>query len=155
MFSKDIKSLIHAERNAVDQDSALLDIESILEASENVDTRYLEHDTAKNIAKENYEILCEIYSTEEDVQNAIQKIKGYRLVDRVYLLHKGRHIRWIRNGKLTNGGVLVNVTFPENGTQILCKCGKRFINYRLDDCVTFQKLTIDEQYISQIKDFVS
>jgi hypothetical protein len=154
MLSNHIKSAIKKEKETENNDQCNpLDIDAILEASENVDEGYLGQYTAKGIAKENYETLCEIYSDSEDITTVMCKLKDYRLIEFVYLLRKGKHIRWIRNGKLTNGGILVDVTFPENGTQILCKCGRRFIKYRMDDCNTFQKLTTDEQLILQAKDY--
>ena len=73
-------------------------------------------------------------------------------MEKVYHVHKGKHIRWLRNDKLTNGGIVVDVKFLENGTQILCKNRQRFIQYKFDDCITFQKLTMDELLILQLKD---
>jgi len=152
MLSNHIKSTIKKEKETDNQRNPL-DIDAILDASENVDEGYLGQYTAKSITKENYETLCEIYSDNEDIKTVMGKLKEYRLIDFVFLLRKGKHIRWIRNGNLTNGGILVDVTFPENGTQILCKSGRRFIKYRMDDCITFQKLTTDEQLILQAKDY--
>ena len=79
---------------------------------------------------------------------------NYRLIDHVYHIHKGKHIRRMRNNKLTNGGIVVDIKFLDNGTHILCKNKNRFIQYRFDDCSTFQKLTPDELLILQLKDTV-
>ena len=85
-----------------------------------------------------------------------KKLCEYRLTDQIYQIHKGKHVRWIRfrttnveeNDRiLTNGGIVVDVKFLDNGTHILCKNGGRFIQYRFDDCLTFQKLSSDEQMI--------
>ena len=59
-------------------------------------------------------------------------------------------MRWIRkhNGKLTNGGIIVDIKFYETGTQILCMGnGKRFIQYKYDECFTFQKMSEAEQLV--------
>ena len=59
-------------------------------------------------------------------------------------------VRWIRknNDKLTNGGIVSNIKFLDNGIHILCMNNqRRFIQYKFDDCYTFQKMTPDEQLI--------
>ena len=55
---------------------------------------------------------------------------------------------------LTNGGIVVDVKFLDNGTHILCKNGLRFIQYKFDDCLTFQKLSADEQMVLSCYDFL-
>jgi hypothetical protein len=77
---------------------------------------------------------------------------GYRYVDEIRYLHKGKHIRWIRqNNKipsLTNGGIVVNIKFLDNGIHIVCKNSQnRFIQYKFDDCITFQRLSVEEQLL--------
>ena len=44
------------------------------------------------------------------------------------------------------------VKFLDNGTHILCKNGFRFIQYKFDECITFQKLTNDEVMILKVKE---
>ena len=82
---------------------------------------------------------------ERDIQ-----LRSNRYVDEINELHKGKHIRWIRTGttSLTNGGIVVDIKFKDNGTHIMCKNGmNRFIQYKFDDCITFQKLSTEEQLI--------
>ena len=71
-------------------------------------------------------------------------------IEELQELHKGKHVRWIRknNGKLTNGGIIVDIKFYETGTQILCMgSGKSFIQYKYDECFTFQKMSEAEQLV--------
>jgi hypothetical protein len=60
-------------------------------------------------------------------------------------------VRWLRlasEPKLTNGGIVADIKFMDNGTHVLCKnVLGRFIQYKFDDCMTFQKLSVDEQLI--------
>ena len=46
---------------------------------------------------------------------------------------------------LTKGGIVADIKFLENGIYILIKnaCNK-FIQYRFDECITFQKLSVEE-----------
>ena len=59
-------------------------------------------------------------------------------------------VRWLNLDKknLTNGGIVVDIKFLKDGTQILCmNTQKRFIQYKFDNCYTFQKMTPEEQLI--------
>ena len=59
-------------------------------------------------------------------------------------------VRWIRigNTNLTTGGIVTDIKFLENGIHVLCMNNqRRFIQYKFDDCYTFQKMSTDEQLI--------
>jgi hypothetical protein len=60
-------------------------------------------------------------------------------------------VRWIRRSnpeKLVNGGIVVDVKFLGNGTHIVVKNNMhQFIQYKFDECITFQKLSSDELMI--------
>ena len=102
------------------------------------------------ITEEITEGICEICSEREIQQNICLKLVGYRMVDELHELHKGKHVRWVRRGtnKLTNGGIVVDIKFLDTGTHILCKNSmNRFIQYKYDECVTFQKMSSTEMLI--------
>lgn len=123
-----------------------LDIDKLLETVENERNDYLENKTTASINTEIYEIISNL-GLKPDI---FDKLIGYRFVDEIHELHKGKHVRWIRKntGKLTNGGIVMEIKFLDNGTQILCMNSQnRFIQYKFDDCCTFQKLSIEEQLI--------
>ncbi len=80
----------------------------------------------------------------------IQKLEGYKQINQICDLLRGRHIRWIREKtKLTNGAILVDIKFLDSGTHLLCKnpMGKMF-QIKYDDCVIFQRMTADEILIA-------
>jgi hypothetical protein len=59
-------------------------------------------------------------------------------------------MRWIKiaNKSLTNGGILMNIKIENNGVHLLCRNNAcRFFNIKFDDCLIFQKLTMEEQLI--------
>jgi len=77
-------------------------------------------------------------------------LTGYRYVENLYELHKGKHIRWIReaNKKLTNGAIIMDVKFTDKGTNILCRNSQfRLFQVKFDECIIFQKLSTGEQLI--------
>lgn len=138
-----------------------LDIENILASVDNVKNDYLENKTMVQINEEIHTIIEELGLEKPMIENLCEKLIGYRYVDQINELHKGKHIRWIRIAdnqtfrplpkqqiKLMAGGILTNVKFLDNGTHIMCMGpGNRFIQYKFDDCLTFQKLTVEEQLI--------
>lgn len=128
-----------------------IDMNALLAASENVDMEFLGNQSLVDIAKEIHDVLQFQEFEEGFLGQCCMKLVEYRYVDKIFQLHKGKHVRWIRIGQntpsLTNGGIVTDIKFLDNGTHILCKNGPRFIQYRWDDCLTFQKLSADEQLV--------
>lgn len=142
-----------------------MNIEELLNSIENEKNDYLENKTMDDIIKENFETISELDISLEHTRELCNRLIGYRYVDEIHELHKGKHIRWIRinnasnqigslNDKickmpiLTNGGILVNIKFLDNGVHLICKNSQnRFIQYKFDDSITFQKLSIEEQLL--------
>jgi hypothetical protein len=143
--------IIEKERHNTELQSQL-NIDEILDAAENVDNNYIGDHTLNSISEEIVDCLKEININKELREKYCNSLLQYRYIDQIHQIHKGKHIRWIRNGKLTNGGIVVDVKFLDNGTHILCKNGIRFIQYKFDECITFQKLTNDEVMILKVKE---
>jgi hypothetical protein len=134
-----------------------LDINKLLESIENDKNDYLENKSMKIITNEIYEKLNEMNISHKTLFEYCQKLVGYRLVDDVHELHKGKHIRWIRDKSqtLTNGGIVMDIKFLDNGTHVLCMSnGNRFIQFKFDDCTIFQKMTLEEQLIMMAYDYL-
>ena len=146
-----MNQLIQNEQNNPELQNTL-NIDEILEAAEHVDREYIEHHSLKTISEEIFTCLQETNIERDIIHKYCQSLLQYKYIEYVHHIHKGKHIRWIRNGKLTNGGIVVDVQFTDNGTQILCKTSFKFIRYHFDECTTFQKLTNDELLILQLKD---
>ena len=140
----------------VQSDNSLLadlDINVLLKTLDNDKTSYLENKTVDDFLKENMEIVKSIDGINKDnVRSICDKLVSYRYVENLFDLHKGKHIRWIRlnsaDKKLTNGGMVMNITFLDNGTHVLCRnSANKFIQIKFDDCVIFQKFTTNELLI--------
>jgi len=132
-----------------------IDIENLLDSIEDTNNDYLENKTTESVTKEIFHVIRELKTTKEKQRELCEKLIGYRYVDEIHELHKGKYIRWIRIPlkpgdipTLTNGGLVVNVKFMDNGTHVVCKnAANRFIQYKYDDCLTFQKLSSEEQLL--------
>jgi CRISPR/Cas system-associated endoribonuclease Cas2 len=137
---------------------AKIDIDAIIDSLENDGiTDYLEKETLESIQKSVYDCL-----REHDVVNIYsycQKLADYRYVEEICHLHKGKNVRWMRKSAhektLTNGGIVVDIKFLDNGMHILTKNNQnRFIQYKFDDCLTFQKMSLGEQLVLMANGYV-
>jgi len=135
-----------------------IDVDSILAAMDRTEINDLGNKSLVDLCKETYEALMQLDIDEHERAELCKKLAEYRLVDEIYKLHKGKHVRWIReqsdNPYLTNGGIVVDIKFLDNGIHVVCKNKNRFIQYKFDECITFQKLSADEQLILSCYEFI-
>jgi hypothetical protein len=141
-----------------------IDVDALIEKME--DNHYLENKSLEDISKEIFYAIQSLGHSNENNENIEQdenkeqdeclkqmclRLSGYRLVDRICDLRNGRLVRWVKkkNPKvLTNGGLLVNVKIENTGVKLLCKNNmNRFFSFLFDDCLIFQKLSMEEQVI--------
>lgn len=118
---------------------------------------YINIDIQENI---NHSLLTIDLITDEYLTGIKEKLKQYRLIDDVYLLHRGKHVRWInksvkgeKKNLLQTGGVVVDTKFAMNGTNIVIfnKYNKRCIEIQFDRVLLFQKLSFEEEMILHLK----
>jgi hypothetical protein len=123
-----------------------IDIEAVLKKTD--DVHYIEGKTVADISKEIFEAVSALDISEENKQGICQRLIGYRWVDRLCDLRSGRLVRWIKGGKLTNGGLLMNVKIENTGVILLCKNNVgRFFSIKWDESIVFQKLSMEEQLV--------
>ena len=141
-------------KSALDDPTLLstIDIDALIEKME--DNHYLENKSLDDISKDIFFSIQSLGQFTEENENLNQmclRLSGYRVVDRICDLRNGRLIRWIKKKTpkvLTNGGLLVNVKIENSGVKLLCKNNmNRFFSVFFDDCLVFQKLTMEEQLI--------
>jgi hypothetical protein len=136
-----------------------LDIDNILDTLENDQNDYLENLTFEKIQKEVYSALIDIGVAKPLIPQLCSSLAEYRYVDEVCHLHKGKYVRWMRRnkpGELTKGCKVVDIKFADTGVCVVCITNiGRFMQYRYDDCITFQKLDIEEQLILMAYDHIA
>ena len=155
----DYVASVHDIFKEAKEDPALksqINMEQLLKNANNSDVKSLDTIT-KEVLSEIKDIFTQTQtqSSQSERHAAIKemyaKLKEYRVINEIFEIHRGKHVRWIRRQtgapKLTNGGIIIDVKFLDTGTHILVKCGKRFIQIKYDDCVIFQKLSDDEQIL--------
>jgi hypothetical protein len=143
---------INAIFENVRKDTSLLaniDMDELLRITENDKNEYLNDKTLDDLLDENINAIKQLKLPKKDATELCNKLIGYRLVDKIFDIHKGKHIRWIRSGRsITNGAIVADVKFLDNGTHILCVNPQgRMFQIKFNECVVFQKLSVGEQLI--------
>ena len=135
--------------------------ELLSKAVDNENNENITSHTLASIEKTKISILCELGLSKEDKSKILEKLDGYRHVDELPEFRTGCHIRWIRptemaTPKLTNGGIIVDVSIHEKGVHIRCRNNcNRIFQIRIDDVFVFQKLTPQEQVILSLIDIIN
>jgi len=128
------------------------DYKDILETANNTKPSYLDKNT---LYKEKNDALSSIKTITDGKKNEIIiKLRDYRFVDEINELHRGKYVRWIRkideNCIVKVGGVVVDIKILNTGTHVLVfnkYVSKSPIQYKFDDVLTFQKLSVDDLLI--------
>ena len=125
-----------------------IDIDELLEGIDEDKYENLEDYTMGKINQEIFNVVNNMnIVNKEEVCN---KLIGYKYINDLNELNVGRHVRWIKHGnnKLTNGGILVNFKFLDNGTHLtIMNMNRRFSQIKIDSCDIFQKLLPEEQIV--------
>ena len=144
------KYLLELISDKSDLSDSLLDIKDIKEDDDF--PSYLYAKNAISIQKE----ISDVCIRENIPQNILDKLTEYRYVDKICDLIRGKHVRWVRlststSTSLTKGGIVADIKFLENGIYILIKNARnQFMQYKFDDCITFQKLSTEELLYTRI-----
>lgn len=137
----------------VKKDTSLLahiDIEELLKNINDDKHDYLDNKTLGDILDENIKAIKSVGLPSAQLSDICNRLAGYRYVENLYELHKGKHIRWIRNDnkKLTNGAIVMDVKFLDNGSHVLCRNSQhRLFQVKFNESMIFQKLSTGEQLI--------
>ena len=137
----------------VKKDTSLLaqiDVEELLKNVNDDKHEYLDNKTLGDILDENIKAVKSIGLPSSQLSDICNRLAGYRYVENLYELHKGKHIRWIRNDnkKLTNGAIVMDVKFLDNGSHVLCRNAQhRLFQVKFNESMIFQKLSTGEQLI--------
>jgi hypothetical protein len=133
-----------------------IDIDALLDNIESETTEYLENQTLSTISEKVYRVLTDS-GIFPNINIILNKLVGYRYVERVCEIRQGIYIRWINQNKqkLENGGVVISVKICDNSVQVICKTVFGIhISFKFDECIVFQKLTTEEQLILMSYEYI-
>jgi len=130
-----------------------MDLKKLNSALDNDDNENIFGLTTKKILEMNLKILKELHLPRETTIDYLNKLKGYRYVDEIKDLKYGVYIRWIpitdpNNIQLKYCGIICDIKITDNGVIIVCKnFMHRHYQFKMDECLIFQKLTNQELII--------
>jgi len=129
------------------------DISKLLQATESESNDNLIHLTTLKIQELNLSILKELNLKKRVTLDMLKKLNGYKYVDELKEMKHGRFIRWVPlkdpdNLYLIKGGIICDVKAKDDGMYIVCKnFMHRHFQFKMDECLIFQKLTSQEQVL--------
>ena len=91
--------------------------------------------------------------SEQEIIMLSTKLSRYHYIDDVSHIQKGEYIRWIHKKDTLHtpklGGIVIDIKFLNDGTHIFIynKYTNRKIQFRYDNVLLFQKLSLDEELI--------
>lgn len=155
-----IDDLVAAAKSDPSLKFTQVDIDRILDSIETTKTDFLEDKTWTDIHRDILLSLRSLGIPESVVKTHYNKLYSYRYVDEIHQLHRGKYARWIRlddPAKITQGGIIVEIKFFDSGIHVTGRLyNGKYVQYAFDECLTFQRLTEEEQTIlslySQIDD---
>jgi len=130
-----------------------MDIKSLLHALDNNNNEGIIDLDYSKISKSKNDILQQLQFGRNDLLIIHKKLKSYRYVDDLKNLSFGGYIRWIslKNPqiiKLTNGGIICDITDIKDEIYIKCKNNmNKIFQIKLSEVIIFQKLTNQEEVI--------
>ena len=116
--------------------------------------------TTKKILELNLKILQELHLPRETTLNYLKRLKGYKYVDEIKDLKYGAFIRWMpitdpNDLQLKYFGLICDIKITDDGVLLVCKnFMHRFYQFKMDECLIFQKLTNQELIILSALDHI-
>jgi hypothetical protein len=152
---KNVKIDIKALKKDVKKESNF-NIDKLLKAMDNEQNESILSYNKQEIQKIKNDVLQQLQLPRNQLIEYHNKLKTYRYVSDLADLKYGNFIRWIslKNPdriNLTNGSLIVDIKFLNEGVNILCKnYANRVFQIRFDECLIFQKLSDQEQILLDI-----
>ena len=130
-----------------------LNIAQLLKALDNEENESLINLTSEKIMELNHSVLKELLLPKHIHLDYLKKLERYKYVDEIKDLHYGAYVRWIpikdpKKMPLYTGGIICDIQVTDNGVNIKCKnFQNRFYQFKMDECLVFQKLTYQENIL--------
>jgi hypothetical protein len=138
-----------------------MDNKDLLNALDNENNKNIINLSTSKIEADKNNILDELYLSDLERNKIKKKLDDYIYVDDLDNIKIGTYIRWINinnpdNIKLTNGGLICDIKYLENGCHLLCKNSMhKIIQLNMDTNLIFQKLNNQEKVILSVIDYLN
>ena len=131
------------------------------EIIQELDDKRLLYLTSSKIKELKNNVLQKLYFSRTQLLHYHKILKEYRFVDEIDELKIGGYIRWfnlndMEHLKLKNGGIIIDIKNGKEDVVIICKNNmNRIFSLLLNQCIIFQKISIQEQLLIKIIDYAS
>lgn len=138
-----------------------MDIKTLLKALDDEDNSHLLNLTNEKIKTMKREILAELDLDASKMDDYLNKLDNYRYIDGMNELKYGSFLRWIPihdpdNIVLKPGGILCDLKVQDSGVIVICKNFRnRHYQFKMDECLIFQKLNDQEQVLLSALDHLA
>jgi hypothetical protein len=110
--------------------------------------------------KINMVVLQNLNIDREIIKELLKKLHNYKFIEEIDDLKCGTCIKWIaldniNNINLNTFGIICEIKFTNEGTNIVCKnFSHRHYTLKMEDCLIFQKFTKDDLDVIKMVDMV-
>mgnify|MGYP001187840262 FL=1 len=137
-----------------------LDVATLLAALKNENNETIMDLDHEKIQQAKETMLRKLRMSNEQFAAMNKSLQSYRYIDELPELNFGAYVRWIplKNAtvaKLTTGGMVCDVKIDE-GINIVCKNNmNRHFQFKMGDCLIFQKLSNQEQVLLSAMNYLN
>jgi len=130
--------------------------ELLLKALEDEENDSLLDFTPQKIRQQILDILNDICENKKERKEYFEKLKDYRYIENINDLKYGSYLRWIPIKDvdsicLKKGGHYCHANITNSGNTIICKnVFNTFINFKMEECIVFQKLSEQEKVLLNV-----
>ena len=133
----------------------------LLKALDNENNKGIMKLSSDKIYKDKEDIFNQLYMNNENKNKTINKLIDYVYVDDLDDIKIGSYIRWINikdpnNIKLTNGGLLCEIKYLDDGCHLVLKNNfNKMMQINMEYNLIFQKLSNQEKIILNVIDYLN
>jgi hypothetical protein len=137
----------------------MLDVDKLLGALDNEANESIMDLDWKSVHALKNDMLQKLRLRRDELRLMHLKLKDYRFIDEVPDIRYGAYVRWIpldgpRAGKLLPGGLVCDIK-TDDGVTIRCRNRQhRFFQFRLGECLAFQKFSDQERVLLSALDYL-
>ena len=142
------------------EENDAIDIDKLLHALDNENNTGIGDLTTAIIKKQKNDVLQQLQLPREKLKELHTKLKEYRYVNDLDDIQYGHYIRWIplKNPeiiKLTRGAIVCDLRVFNEKIHVRCRnASYKMMQFILDECLVFQKLTDQEKVVLSVLDYL-
>jgi hypothetical protein len=138
-------------------------VKKLLQAMDDDSNEHLYNLTTSKIKDMNMKVLGELSLSKKEMQEYLNKLKGYKYIDEMNELKNGTYVRWIslidpENIFLTKGAIFCDTQITDDGVMLICKnfgMYNKHFQIKMDESLIFRKLTDQEMILLSALDHLS